>query len=59
MWVLVVTILQVQGITVQALNLYRSMNDCFTAREQYMLKAPKPKVNYELVCVHTDLFEEG
>jgi len=57
MWALVAVVLSTKGVGVQPVELYKSMDDCFTAREVLMTSMPKPKVNYELVCIRTDVFE--
>tara|TARA_R100000388_G_scaffold94316_1_gene81143 strand:- start:894 stop:1019 length:126 start_codon:yes stop_codon:yes gene_type:complete len=33
-----------------------SLEECFKARDFLMEQAPKPKVNYESVCIKTDVF---
>jgi len=57
MWVLVAVLLSSKGAGVQPVNLHKSMDECFMARETVMAAMPKPKINYELVCVRTDVFE--
>jgi hypothetical protein len=32
-----------------------SMGDCFAAREYFLATAPQPKINYEAVCIQTDV----
>lgn len=56
MWVLVGVILTAQAVGVQPIGLYNDMAQCFSAREAYMQQMPKPKVNYEMVCIQTNLF---
>ena len=58
MWALVAVLLSAKGVAVQPIHLYNTMEECFAGREVFMLPMPKPKVNYELVCVRTDVFEE-
>lgn len=58
MWVLVAVMLTAQGVGVQPVSPYKTMEECFDAREVYMQRMPQPKVNYEMVCVRTDLFDE-
>jgi len=57
MWVLVAVLLANQGVAAQPIDIYKSMEDCFRARESVIDLMPKPKVNYELICVRTDLFK--
>ena len=57
MWALIGVMLATQGVAVQPISLHDTMEECFEAREQIMLVMPKPKINYEAVCVRTDLFE--
>ena len=57
MWALVAILLSNKGVGVQPVNLHDSMEDCFMAREVMMTAMPKPKLNYELVCIRTDVFE--
>lgn len=57
MWVLVAVLLSAKGVAVQPISLYNTMEECFAGREEFMLPMPKPKVNYEFVCVRTDLFK--
>jgi hypothetical protein len=33
---------------------FPSMETCFEARDYFMDTAPKPKINYEAVCIQTD-----
>ena len=35
-------------------GVYPMMADCFEARDFFMATAPKPKINYEAICVQTD-----
>ena len=58
MWVLVAIMLTAKGVGVQPVSPYKTMEECFDAREQYMFPMPKPKINYEMVCVRTDLLDE-
>jgi len=36
---------------------FATMDECFEARQYFMDTAPKPKINYEAVCVQTDQVE--
>jgi len=31
--------------------------ECFEAREYFISTAPKPKINYEAICIQTDKME--
>jgi len=33
---------------------FESMEVCFEERESILNTFPKPKINYEAVCIHTD-----
>ena len=56
MWVLVAVVISTTGLAVQAIGVFSELNQCIEVREQIMIKAPQPKVNYETVCVRTDFF---
>jgi hypothetical protein len=56
MWALIGVVLSVQGVGVQPISLHPSMEECFSAREVVMASMPKPKINYETVCIRTDVF---
>lgn len=58
MWALVAVLLSTKGVGVQPISVYESMEQCFQVREVYMQRMPQPKVNYEMVCIRTDVFEE-
>ena len=38
---------------------FATMAECFEAREHFINTAPKPKINYEAVCVQTDQMSNG
>jgi len=57
MWALIGVMLAAKGVAVQPISLHETMEECFAAREMVMTQMPKPKVNYETVCVRTDVFE--
>ena len=54
MWMLFVIVLQTDSYVVAPQGPFATMEDCFKAREYVMETAPKPKINYEAVCVHTN-----
>ena len=56
MWVLVGILLTVEGVHAKPFSLHATMEQCFEAREAQLLALPKPKINYEIVCIRTDLF---
>jgi hypothetical protein len=54
MWVLFVLMLESNRYIVAVQGIHPSMAGCFEARDFFMATAPKPKINYEAVCVQTD-----
>lgn len=56
-WVLVATLFMQGEFKFMALGAYPSMDECFKAREHFMDTGPKPKINYESVCIKTDQLE--
>ena len=59
MWLLFAILIQTDGYAVFPQGPFMTMNDCFEAREVFINTAPKPKINYEAVCVQTDVTGEG
>jgi len=57
MWMLFVIILQQDSYMVAPQGPFPTMEVCFEARERIMDTAPKPKINYEVVCIQTDKVE--
>ena len=55
MWFLVGIAVGIGGAQAVPVSLHKSMDECFRAREVFMEELPKPKMNYEVVCVRTDL----
>jgi len=56
-WVLFIIIMGEGQYYVQPNSIYSSMAECFGARELFIKTAPKPKINYEAVCLQTDKVE--
>ena len=54
MWILFIIMLDSDRYYVQPNSFYSTMDKCFEARDVFMATAPKPKINYEAVCVQTD-----
>lgn len=54
MWILFVIFLEADRYMVSPQGVYPMMDDCFEARDFFMATAPKPKINYEAICVQTD-----
>ena len=54
MWFMVVIIAMDSGVKYFPNGVYTTMTKCFEAREEFMLSAPRPKINYEAVCIQTD-----
>ena len=55
MWALVGVVVGMAGAQAVPVSIHATMEQCFTAREVFMEELPKPKMNYEVVCVRTDL----
>ena len=55
MWALVGIVVGIAGAQAVPVSLHSTMEECFVAREVLMDELPKPKINYESVCVRTDL----
>ena len=55
MWILFVILLDAERYYVSPNGVYPSMSDCFEARDFFMSTAPQPKVNYDAICIKTDL----
>ena len=56
MWMLFTILMSAEGYLTHSQGPFLTMDECFKAREYLMETAPKPKINYEAVCVHTDIF---
>jgi hypothetical protein len=54
MWMLFVIMLEADRYYVAPQGPFPSMETCFEARDYFMDTAPKPKINYEAVCIQTD-----
>jgi hypothetical protein len=54
-WLLFAIIIQADGYGVMPQGPYLTMEDCFEARDFFLATAPKPKINYEAICVPTDV----
>lgn len=59
MWLLFAILIQTDGYAVYPQGPFMTMNDCFEAREHFINTAPKPKMNYEAVCIQTDVTGNG
>jgi len=59
MWLLFAILIQTDGYAVYPQGPFMTMNDCFEAREHFINTAPKPKMNYEAVCIQTDVTGDG
>ena len=55
MWLLFAILIQSDGYAVYPQGPFGTMDECFEAREYFMATAPQPKINYEAVCVQTDV----
>ena len=54
MWVLFAILIQGNNYSVLPQGPFLSMDDCFAAREVFIESGPKPKINYEAVCIQID-----
>ena len=55
MWFLVGIVVGMAGAQAVPVSIHATMDECFAAREVFMEELPKPKMNYEVVCIRTDL----
>ena len=56
MWMLFVIVLEANVYFVAPKGPFMSMEKCFIARDRSLATFPKPKINYEAVCIQTDHF---
>jgi len=56
MWMLFLIVLEADRYSVSPHGPFSTMEMCFEAREQIMIIAPQPKINYEAICIQTDHF---
>ncbi len=54
MWILFVILLEADRYYVAPQDVFPTMANCFEARDFFMATAPKPKVNYDAICIMTD-----
>jgi len=54
MWILFVIFLEADRYVVAPQDVYPMMADCFEARDFFIATAPKPKINYDAICIQTD-----
>ena len=54
MWMLFVIVLETTQYFVASRGPYPTMEVCFEARERVLSTLPKPKINYEVVCIQTN-----
>ena len=47
-------IITADGYGVMPQGPFTTITECFEAREYFIETAPKPKINYEAVCIQTD-----
>jgi hypothetical protein len=59
MWLLFAILIQTDGYAVYPQGPFATMAECFEAREYFIATAPKPKINYEAVCIQTDQVSSG
>lgn len=54
MWILFVIFLEADRYMVAPQGVFPTMIQCFEAHTLFMMEAPKPKVNYDAICIMTD-----
>ena len=54
MWILFTILLTAEGYLTHTQGPFATMDDCFEARDFLIATGPKPKINYEAVCIQTD-----
>ena len=54
MWMLFVIVLEANVYFVAPKGPFMSMEECFIERDRSLATFPKPKINYEAVCIQTD-----
>ena len=57
MWMLFAIIITAEGYGTMPQGPFATMDECFKARQYFMDTAPKPKINYEAICIQTDQVE--
>ena len=53
-WVLFVLLLEAERYYVMPQGHYMTMEECFEARDVIINTAPKPKMNYDAICIQTN-----
>ena len=59
MWMLFAIIITAEGYGTMPQGPFATMDECFEAREYFLNTAPKPKINYEAICIQTDQVSSG
>jgi len=59
MWLLFAILIQTDGYAVYPQGPFATMAECFEAREYFIATAPKPKIDYEAVCIQTNQVRSG
>ena len=59
MWLLFAILIQGDGYAVYPQGPFATMAQCFEAREYFMVTAPQPKINYDAICIQTDVTGNG
>ena len=55
MWLLFAILIQADGYAVYPQGPFATMAECFEARQYFMETAPKPKINYDAICIQTNV----
>ena len=53
-WALVAIVFSGTGIVTRPFGVFMNMDECFVARDLLIANGPKPKINYEVICVRVD-----
>ena len=54
MWMLFAIVITASGYGVMPQGPFATMAECFEARQYFMETAPKPKINYDAICIQTN-----
>jgi hypothetical protein len=59
MWMLFTILLTAEGYYTHTQGPFLTMIECFEARDLLIETGPKPKINYEAVCIEMDTIGGG
>tara|TARA_S200002703_G_scaffold82981_1_gene71494 strand:+ start:475 stop:657 length:183 start_codon:yes stop_codon:yes gene_type:complete len=55
MWMLFAIVITANGYGVMPQGPFATMAECFEAHQYFMETAPKPKINYDAICIQTNV----